>query len=902
MGSSALEGGARWIASGLAFAAYAALAWAPLGCSRAAEPQPYERVPEVNSSHAALTSAPDTNCSWRTHNGHEYWLCRNIKTWPAARATCQSVPGLDLATVDSDAENTFLNDALPFTAWIGANDQGTEGNWKWAQSGSAFWSGGAGLCAFDAALAPNGRCFHTNSLPRTRANALSYCQARGAGWNLATLPSSSVNTFAQTLIFSSSRWIGANDISVEGSWRWRGTGTNDGIAFWQGGAGGNAVGGNYANWDAIEPNDAPSPGDCGRLLHTTGKWVDDSCSASFGTLCEGPSLGGNVVGGLYSNWVLGQPNDFANQDCAMIDAGVGAGKWQDESCALAAEFVCESTADLCPTDAAKNAPGQCGCGVLDTDTDGDGTANCNDACPSDARKIVPGDCGCANAPAAAGTACDDGVCATATTCDGAGNCGNPQACAPDTGCAVQYFQGQPYWFCGNDTSWTNARALCQAVGMDLAQIESAAENAFVTSHVFEASFIGATDDAVEGSWRWVNTNVEFWQGASIGGSVPGQYSNWQIGQPNLIAALVEDCAEINPLFGDWNTESCILHPEAFVCERSLRLETTPTWTRPATPSEGSFPPGGIDSTGGVLTTTQTAVLRIAPNGTSTTVATFTDPHRFNVEAAGTRFGVYTATAFEVRSSAGALIASHPRQPTGYGMLVSGSDLVFLPEMKDGGEDPRVTHARFFQPSGMRSRFPAPGLLISRYTPTHLVYSDGAQLIRTTVDGVETWRTTLALRTFEISSGGSALIGVIAAQGNSQIVHVDLATGVASAPTTLDGVFWNVVIAPGGRYSVATTKSAAYLFDGHHVARQVAVPANWIVSADVSDQGQVAIGAQEASHAAKVVLFTPTSQVSSFARPTTDDGHRPHVRFYAGGQKLLVNEPGGLSAFDIKPAP
>ncbi|MBI4365449.1 MAG: Ig-like domain-containing protein [Deltaproteobacteria bacterium] len=51
-------------------------------------------------------------------------------------------------------------------------------------------------------------------------------------------------------------------------------------------------------------------------------------------------------------------------------------------------------ADLCPNDPAKTAPGVCGCGIADGDTDKDGTPDCQDQCPSDAKKIVPGGCGC----------------------------------------------------------------------------------------------------------------------------------------------------------------------------------------------------------------------------------------------------------------------------------------------------------------------------------------------------------------------------------------------------------------------------------------------------------------------------------------------------------------------------
>src|SRR6185295_11162429 len=36
--------------------------------------------------------------------------------------------------------------------------------------------------------------------------------------------------------------------------------------------------------------------------------------------------------------------------------------------------------DGCPDDPNKVAPGQCGCGVLDSDADGDGIADCHDNC------------------------------------------------------------------------------------------------------------------------------------------------------------------------------------------------------------------------------------------------------------------------------------------------------------------------------------------------------------------------------------------------------------------------------------------------------------------------------------------------------------------------------------------
>jgi hypothetical protein len=50
--------------------------------------------------------------------------------------------------------------------------------------------------------------------------------------------------------------------------------------------------------------------------------------------------------------------------------------------------------DGCPMDASKTEPGICGCGVPDVDSDGDGTLDCEDDCPADDSKDKPGVCGC----------------------------------------------------------------------------------------------------------------------------------------------------------------------------------------------------------------------------------------------------------------------------------------------------------------------------------------------------------------------------------------------------------------------------------------------------------------------------------------------------------------------------
>lgn len=54
----------------------------------------------------------------------------------------------------------------------------------------------------------------------------------------------------------------------------------------------------------------------------------------------------------------------------------------------------EGPGDQCPDDPDKTQPGQCGCGVPETDSDEDGTADCLDECPDDADKVNAGECGC----------------------------------------------------------------------------------------------------------------------------------------------------------------------------------------------------------------------------------------------------------------------------------------------------------------------------------------------------------------------------------------------------------------------------------------------------------------------------------------------------------------------------
>jgi hypothetical protein len=88
--------------------------------------------------------------------------------------------------------------------------------------------------------------------------------------------------------------------------------------------------------------------------------------------------------------------------------------------------------DSCATDPNKVSPGECGCRVADTDSDHDGSPDCFDACPNDPNKTSPGLCGCG---AVDTDTDDDGTADCSDACPNDRSKTTPGACGcgvPDT--------------------------------------------------------------------------------------------------------------------------------------------------------------------------------------------------------------------------------------------------------------------------------------------------------------------------------------------------------------------------------------------------------------------------------------------------------------------------------------
>jgi len=146
-----------------------------------------------------------------------------------------------------------------------------------------------GPCAATEQLGPNGGCFFFEASLAAWSDARSACQARGAGWDLASVRSAEVAAFLGATL-EAEAWIGASDAASEGTWVWIAAGD----PFWLGGVDGVAAAGAYTNWNATEPNGATTT-NCARALppgpggsNPNAPWADLDCAQLRGAVCEGP--------------------------------------------------------------------------------------------------------------------------------------------------------------------------------------------------------------------------------------------------------------------------------------------------------------------------------------------------------------------------------------------------------------------------------------------------------------------------------------------------------------------------------------------------------------------------------------------------------------------------------------
>lgn len=354
-----------------------------------------------------------------------------------------------------------------------------------------------------------------------------------------------------------------------------------------------------------------------------------------------------------------------------------------------------------------------------------------------------------------------------------------------------------------------------------------------------------------------------------------------------------------PHEGSFFAKSVEVRPDTVVTYRPyFQLRAVERFSVPSG-TTGPYGIFGFDNQGGFLTNGRRTVLSIASDGTVTPLLPEVEERPFVIDARAAHFGTYTNDQFELRDRTGAVVFAAQRDGVAHASIVPGTQRIVVAEGAADPEKPKTTHLRIQNPGGIERRIATPGLRNWRLGTDHLVYATSTELVRVSLAGVETWRRPLALSRFELSDNGARLIGLRAREANT-IVQVDLSNGNTLASTPIGGSFWNMAIAPSGRYSAATTKDTLYLFDGGTLSRTLRLPVTWAVSLTVNDDGFAVVGAQHQDHSAEVLLVGPHG-TGVFRAPRDSErfAWHPAPRFFPAAQSFIVVQSSGLTVYDIE---
>jgi len=146
---------------------------------------------------------------------------------------------------------------------------------------------------------------------------------------------------------------------------------------------------------------------------------------------------------------------------------------------------------------------------------------------------------------------------------------------PTTGATSYYEIISP----AGNINWTDARAAAKLRTFNgltgyLANLTSTNESTFIQSKLSVNGWIGASDQAVEGQWRWMDgpeAGLQFYQGAVGGANVSGgagqvtsAYSNWAAGEPNDSGGNEDAAYAIGG--GSWNDYPTTTSVAAYIVE------------------------------------------------------------------------------------------------------------------------------------------------------------------------------------------------------------------------------------------------------------------------------------------------------------------------------------------------
>lgn len=261
-------------------------------------------------------------------NGHYYRFYSNKLSYTDAKAFCEAEGG-HLATVTTSTENEFVASLFSGTSiWLGGNDIDTEGTFRWV-TGEYFaysnWAPGepnngksnqdymqmyengtwddldemsrSFVCEWDSwkdepvtisipadAIQSNGHAYAFFDIGCTWDEAAEYCAKMGG--YLVTITSEDENWAVNWICGSRDIWLGANDVEVEGEFKWI---TGEAMT--------------YTLWSAGEPNDGNGGGQDYMHMYTSGAWDDGYGGTSLPFVCEWDFIcADGKTGYLYHTW------------------------------------------------------------------------------------------------------------------------------------------------------------------------------------------------------------------------------------------------------------------------------------------------------------------------------------------------------------------------------------------------------------------------------------------------------------------------------------------------------------------------------------------------------------------------------------------------------------------------
>ncbi|HEV7504204.1 MAG TPA: hypothetical protein VGS07_04780 [Thermoanaerobaculia bacterium] len=315
------------------------------------------------------------------------------------------------------------------------------------------------------------------------------------------------------------------------------------------------------------------------------------------------------------------------------------------------------------------------------------------------------------------------------------------------------------------------------------------------------------------------------------------------------------------------------------------------WGPVPAPQDGVFVEAAPRTDGTVLAATGNAVFLVGPGGVLKPLGS---GDRAVIDPTGGAYGLWKQQSFEIFDASGTRIGSLPAPPLSRFKLSAGGKVVYAPRIEVRREEPWVESLRLVRPDGTAlAELPAAGLEISRLEADRIVYTLPSSLTARTLDGKELWSAGLRVHKFESAADRTILV-----PRPGRVVHLD--KGQQLAETPVEGVVWNLAIAPDGWLSAATTRTLLYIFQDGKRTAQVQLPVTSASSLAVSERGLVLVGGQGPRGEGHLLLYDRLGKLLWQGETGVDrGGYRPAVRFAPGGTRFAVLEELGLTVYDVQ---